>query len=136
MVPQPVTTPSPAGLLFSMPKSVQRWAMNMSNSSKLVLVQQQLDPFAGPSALPRPVLCVDAALAAAQPRVLAAVFQLGKKCLSWLMSPCQFQRDHILRCAAKPKDIIAKFANRLHTRAAKLKISKLNQPQTAAPQCT
>ena len=33
IVPQPVTTPSPAGRSFSMPKSVQRWATNMSNSS-------------------------------------------------------------------------------------------------------
>ena len=32
-VPQPVTTPSPAILLFSMPKSLERCSTNMSNSS-------------------------------------------------------------------------------------------------------
>jgi hypothetical protein len=35
IVPQPVTTPSPRGLDFSIPKSTQRWVTNMSYSSKL-----------------------------------------------------------------------------------------------------
>src|SRR5271165_1553213 len=36
-VPQPVTTPSPGTLVFSMPNSVERCSTNMSNSSKLPL---------------------------------------------------------------------------------------------------
>ena len=35
IVPQPVTTPSPRGLDFAIPKSTQRWVTNMSYSSKL-----------------------------------------------------------------------------------------------------
>src|ERR1700687_4142102 len=34
MRPNPVTKPSPAGRCSSMPKSVQRWRMNLSSSSK------------------------------------------------------------------------------------------------------
>ena len=34
IVPQPVTTPSPAGLWSAIPKSSQRWTTNISNSSK------------------------------------------------------------------------------------------------------
>src|SRR3984957_16651120 len=36
-VPQPVTTPSPGTLVFSMPNSIERCSTNMSNSSKLPL---------------------------------------------------------------------------------------------------
>ena len=64
-VPQPVTTPSPGTLVFSMPNSVERCSTNMSNSSNEPLSSKQLD------ALPRGqfaagVLRLDALFAAAE----------------------------------------------------------------------
>jgi hypothetical protein len=70
IVPQPVTTPSPRGLDFSIPKSTQRWVTNMSYSSKLPSSSRTVDPLPrGQLALG--VLAVDALLPAAKPRLAA-----------------------------------------------------------------
>ena len=64
-VPQPVTTPSPGTLVFSMPNSTERCSTNMSNSSKRALVEQKLDALAR-GQLAAGVLRLDALLAAAE----------------------------------------------------------------------
>ena len=77
MVPQPVTTPSPGTLVFSMPKSVQRCSTYMSNSSKEPSSSSRLEALAR-GQLAALVLRLDAGRAAAGARLFAAHFKLFK----------------------------------------------------------
>ena len=73
-VPQPVTTPSPGILVFSMPKSVERCSTNMSNSSNEPLSSRSSMRSRAVS-LPRLCCASMRACPAAQAGLLAALFQ-------------------------------------------------------------
>ena len=75
MVPQPVTTPSPGILVFSMPKSVAAVLDVHVELLEGVLVHQQLDALAR-GELAALVLGVDARLAAAETRFRPPPLQL------------------------------------------------------------
>ena len=75
-MPQPVTTPSPGMRFLSAPKSVLRCSTNMSNSSKRIRVEEEIDALARRE-LAASVLRRDSGFfAAAQPRALAPFFEL------------------------------------------------------------
>ena len=73
-MPQPVTTPSPAILVFSMPKSVERCSTNMSNSSNEPS-SRKTSMRSRAVSLPLLVLGVDARLAAAHAGDVAAALE-------------------------------------------------------------
>ena len=90
-VPQPVTTPSPGILVFSMPKSVARCSTNMSNSSNELVIEQQFDALAG-GQLALGVLRGDTLLAAPEASTGAAMFQAGQHLFQGKVSPTVFRR--------------------------------------------
>ena len=91
-VPQPVTTPSPAIFVFSMPKSVGAVLDEHVELLERVLVHQELDALAR-GELAALVLRLDAPLAAAAARAVAALFELVDNVLhsppSGLISPAR-----------------------------------------------
>ena len=105
IVPQPVTTPSPASFVSAMPNSVARWVTNMSHSSNEPWIEQQFDALARRQ-LALGVLGVDALCPAARPRLRPPSLQFLENFVHWL-SPARCVPSNPLdrhRCALAAAD--------------------------------
>src|SRR6056297_293067 len=121
IVPQPVTTPSPAGRFFSIPKSVQRWVTNMSYSSKL---PSSSNSSTRSRAVSLPRACC-ASMRFCPPPMRASARRVSNSCrISFMDHPfLPFARPY---CgAARTHEKMSKFANHGKTSACYLQICKL-----------
>ena len=91
-VPQPVTTPSPAILVFSMPKSVERCSTNMSSSSN---EPRSISSSMRSRAVSLPRLCCASMRLSPPPRARAGAARLRacRECLSWSVLPTECSRS-------------------------------------------